>query len=106
MTKVKNSFFFRVYQVVSRIPEGKVATYGQIAQKLGTRDARRVGHALHANSNVNTPCHRVVSKSGRLSPSFSFDGEVEQRKRLEKEGIGFTDEGNVDLERYLWQPRK
>lgn len=100
--KPKSNFFERVYQLVRKIPKGKVATYGQIAQKLGTKDARRVGHALHANRDSQTPCHRVVNKMGRLSPSFAFDGEQEQRKRLEQEGVNFVDKTHVDLEKHLW----
>ena len=96
-------FFEKVYQIVKKIPPGKVATYGQIAEILGTRDARRVGWALHGNKDPNTPCHRVVSKVGGLAASFAFDGEKEQRRRLEAESIGFVGK-KVELKRYLWDP--
>jgi len=96
--KGKN-FFERVYEIVRKIPEGKVMTYGQIALRLGTKDARRVGHALHANRDIKTPCHRVVNKDGRLAPSYAFGGYHEQRNRLIAEGIKFVDEMNVDLEK-------
>lgn len=92
-----NGFFARVYKVVKKIPLGKVATYGQIAESLGSKDARRVGWALHANKDENVPCHRVVSKSGRLAPNFAFDGAQEQRRRLEAEGVEFLDKTHVDL---------
>jgi len=72
------NFFERVYEIVRQIPGGKVMTYGQIAFKLGTKDARRVGHALHANRNMECPCHRVVNKEGRLAPSYAFGGFREQ----------------------------
>lgn len=89
--------------MVRKIPEGKVATYGQIARLLGTKDARKVGWALHANKDENTPCHRVVSAKGGLAANFAFDGSKEQRRRLEAEGVGFVDGMHVDLKRYLWK---
>lgn len=96
------NFFNKVYSLVKKIPEGKVTTYGQIARALGTKDARKVGWALHANKDENTPCHRVVSKEGRLAKNFAFDGEEEQRRRLQEEGVTFTDSIHVDL-KHLWK---
>jgi methylated-DNA-protein-cysteine methyltransferase related protein len=93
------SFFHQIYQIVKQIPKGKVMTYGQIAKILGTPDARRVGWALHANSDPLVPCHRVVNKAGRLAPKFAFGGEDEQKKRLEKEGI-IVKENRVDLKKF------
>lgn len=73
-------------------------TYGQIADAIGTRDARRVGQALHANKDGSkVPCHRVVNKEGRLAPGYAFGGPNEQKNRLLEEGVLFTDNGNVDL---------
>ena len=69
----KDGFFEQVYGLVMRVPMGKVVTYGEIAMQLGTRDARRVGHALHANPyETGVPCHRVVNKKGGVSESFCF----------------------------------
>lgn len=97
----KNAFFEKVYELVRKIPPGKVVTYGQIAFKLGTKDARKVGWALHANPDPKIPCHRVVNKDGKLAANFAFDGEREQKRRLLVEGITFR--GNkVDLEKHLW----
>lgn len=93
-----------MYQLIQEVPKGKVTTYGVIAQKLGTADARRVGWALHANKDAQTPCHRVVDRLGRLAPNFAFDGAKEQRRRLEAEGVAFKDEMHVDLGKHLWQP--
>ena len=99
-----NNFFQRVYDIVERIPIGKVATYKLIADILDTKDARRVGHALHANPDGSkTPCHRVVFSDGRLAPSYAFGGPNEQRRRLELEGIDFLDD-KVDLSLHLWHP--
>ncbi len=89
-------FFKRVYDVVKKIPAGKVMTYGEIARIIGTKDARRVGHALHANRDHEIPCHRVVNKDGRLAPGYAFGGQNEQRNRLLAEGVGFIDDKHVD----------
>ncbi|KKS95804.1 MAG: hypothetical protein UV71_C0003G0038 [Microgenomates group bacterium GW2011_GWC1_43_13] len=95
----KSNFFEQVYGEVRKIPEGMVMTYGQVASKLGTKDARRVGHALHANRDEATPCHRVVNKEGKLAPSYAFGGYHEQRNRLLGEGVKFIDEFHVDMEK-------
>jgi O-6-methylguanine DNA methyltransferase len=95
------NFFDQVYAVTRQIPAGKVATYGQLAQLLGTRDARRVGHALHANNDPKTPCHRVVNQKGELAPNFAFDGWQEQKRRLEAEGVEVVGK-RVDLDKYQW----
>ena len=100
---IKN-FFNRVYEVVERIPVGKVATYKLVADILDTRDFRRVGHALHANPDTSkTPCHRVVFSDGRLAPGYAFGGPLEQRRRLELEGVEFLPNGTVNLSSFLWQ---
>ena len=103
MVKSKSSLFERVYRVVKKIPRGKVMTYGEIASAIGTKDARKVGWALHANRNPKVPCHRVVNKDGRLAPNFAFDGEKEQRRRLEAENVPFKDNGHVDLDKAQWK---
>lgn len=94
---MKKTFFEQVYEVVKKIPEGKVMTYGQVAEAIGTRDARRVGHALHANRNPDVPCHRIVNQEGRLAPGYAFGGPNEQRNRLLAEGVKFADENHVKM---------
>lgn len=91
-------FFQKVFNLVSQIPKGKVATYGQIAVQLGTRDSRRIGHALHANKDRNVPCHRVVMKDGSMAPGFAFGGPEEQKKILLSEGVEFVN-NRVDLKK-------
>lgn len=100
--KSKTSLFNHVYLVVRQIPKGKVSTYGTIAQLVGTPDSRKVGWALHANSDSHTPCHRVVNKEGKLALNFAFDGWQEQKRRLLYEGITFKSEMHVDLEKHCW----
>jgi len=94
-----------VYEVVRQIPKGRVATYGQVARLCGRpRNARFVGFALHVNPEPGIICcHRVVFKDGSLAPGFAFGGEDEQRRLLELEGIGFTEDGRVDMDRYQWE---
>lgn len=98
-----SSFFHRVFALVKRVPIGYVTTYGLIAKAIGTKDSRRVGHALHANKDPdNVPCHRVVFSDGRLTKGYVFGGLDEQRKRLELEGIIFTSPNSVDLSTQLY----
>jgi len=91
------NFFSQVYSLVRQIPAGYVTTYGDLAHALGTRDSRRVGHALHANPEPSTPCHRVVDKTGRLAPNYAFGGSLEQHAKLLAEGVTFLDDTHVDL---------
>lgn len=100
-----DNFFNQVYEVVKQIPRGKVATYGQIAKLLGApRSSRAVGYALHANpDHDNIPCHRVVSREGKLSKSFAFGGENLQKFYLEQEGVEILDDGTVDLNKFQWK---
>lgn len=96
--------FDKIYAVVRDIPSGYVATYGQIAALAGNpRWARVVGYALHQNPDPSTiKCHRVVMKTGALSSGFVFGGASAQRKLLTEEGVTFLANGNVDLQKHLW----
>lgn len=92
----------KVYQLVRKIPKGKVTTYGAIAKRLHM-SPRTVGTALHLNpDNSNTPCHRVVNRDGRIAPGFAFGGIGAQKKLLEKEGVVFRDETHVYLKDYFY----
>ncbi|MBR2590580.1 MAG: MGMT family protein, partial [Clostridia bacterium] len=81
-----------MYEVVKKIPRGKVATYGQVATLAGNPHwSRVVGYALHVNPEPGViPCHRIVNRFGGLSPAFAFGGENRQRELLAQEGVGFT----------------
>lgn len=89
------TFSERVWALTSRIPRGKVTTYGQIARKLNTRAYRAVGGALHRNPYAPAvPCHRVVGSDGRLT---GFAGGVaRKRKLLASEGVSVSKD-KVDL---------
>ena len=86
-----------VYEIlfaVEEIPEGRVASYGQIARLIGReKNSRLVGKVLsRAELYGDYPCHRVVNHAGRLAPHFP-----EQRERLEREGVAFRSNGCVDM---------
>lgn len=100
----REGFFERVYDAVRQIPEGSVATYGQIAALIGEpRRARYVGFALHANPYPGEiPCHRVVFADGRICEGFAFGGPQAQRALLEDEGVAFRDGTHVDLDACRW----
>ena len=92
--------------MVCRIPEGKVATYGQIAKLLGyPRHARQVGYALASlNDNKEIPWHRVVNAKGQISPRSEAGYDDYQRILLEEEGITFNDNGIISLKEFQWRP--
>ena len=101
MKHVMNTdLIYEVLSAVAEIPEGRVATYGQIARLTGRdRNARLVGKILSMSEFYGDyPCHRVVNHAGRTAPGFR-----EQRQRLEAEGVGFRANGCVDLEKYQWE---
>lgn len=91
----------RIYEAVKRIPEGRVATYAQIAEMAGNpKMSRAVGNALHKNPQPGIiPCHRVVNAKGQLAGAFAFGGEDVQARLLEAEGVHMAD-GCVDLSKY------
>ena len=101
------SFFEEVYQVVKAIPEGKVATYGQIARLLNCpHSSRAVGYALHVNPEpIVIPCHRVVNRYGALAPAFAFGGKEVQAELLAKEGVEVDENFVVDLAKYQWDEK-
>ena len=98
------SYYDDVYELVKRIPSGKVSTYGRIAQLTAVpRGARGVGWALAGltpDLARTVPWWRVINAAGRISNEFNA---ALQRELLEAEGIRFDDNGYVDLERFLWQ---
>ncbi len=91
---------YEILNAVSEIPEGRVASYGQIARLIGRdKNSRLVGKVLSmAELYGDFPCHRVVNHSGRLVP-----GWTEQKRLLSGEGVEFKDENHVDMKKYQWQ---
>ena len=98
----------RIYRVVSRIPRGRVATYGQVARLAGLAgQARLVGYALSAlDDRSRIPWHRVVSVRGGISVrSDSGPAGVVQRLRLRRERLRFDAQDRIPLELFRWRPR-
>ena len=99
--------YARIYAVVRRIPYGRVATYGQVAELAGLPGhARQVGYALHAlPSSTALPWHRVINAAGAISLRRMPGYELTQRQLLEEEGVGFDLRGRVRLSAVRWRPR-
>jgi methylated-DNA-protein-cysteine methyltransferase-like protein len=94
--------FTLIYEQIARIPRGRVCTYGQIAKLVGNpRLSRVVGYALKAAPDT-LPCQRVVTKDGVLSDAFTPMGRETHRMLLEMEGVTFTPDGRVEIEKYFW----
>jgi methylated-DNA-protein-cysteine methyltransferase-like protein len=96
-----------IYEVISRIPSRRVATYGQIAELVGIPgQPRRIGYALSALSgDSNIPWHRVINAKGMISSRAGSGPDKVQRRLLGQEGIVFDSSGRIDLARFRWRPR-
>ena len=90
---------YEILSAVGEIPEGRVASYGQIAALIGRKkNSRMVGKVLsRAELYGEYPCHRVVNHAGRLAPGF-----LDQRSLLEQEGVSFKANGCVDMKQFRW----
>lgn len=101
------SNYDRIYTTVHKIPFGKVATYGQIADLAGLYGkARLVGYALfRVQIADDIPWHRVINAKGEISYSLKRQGgDYLQKVLLEEEGIKLKKNGKIDLPKYRWQP--
>ena len=96
-----------ILEVVRRIPEGCVATYGQVAALAGIpRNARQVGTVLgQLDEDDNVPWHRVVNAAGRISDRGKSAFEGLQRFELENEGVEFLDSDRIELQRFQWDAK-
>lgn len=99
--KLNEDLIYEILSVVEEIPEGRVASYGQIARLIGReKNSRLVGRVLSmAEYYGDYPCHRVVNHAGSTAPSWS-----EQRFLLEQEGVTFRPNGCVDMKHCQWNP--
>ena len=102
------SYRERAYELVLRIPPGRVMSYGLVAKVLGIGyDARAIGNIMYATPNEdgrNIPWHRVINSQGVCSTAGLTSPLDLQQRLLETEGIVFNDKGKCDLEKYLWTP--
>ena len=106
---LKESFFDDVFEVVAKIPYGRVTSYGAVAEYLGLRgSARMVGWAMNAShtSGRNVPAHRVVNRNGLLTGKHHFGGLKVMEQLLRSEGIKVKDDKVVNFEKLFWDPGK
>ena len=99
------STYDQIYEIVRQIPEGKVSTYGTIAELAGLYGkARLVGYALYqVDKDSDIPWHRVINAKGEISYSPLRRGmDYSQRNLLENEGVEFSPEGKINLSKYKW----
>lgn len=90
----------RVYDLLTKVPKGKVVTYKQLALAAGT-GPRAIGRILHHNVEPETyPCHRCIKSDGSLASGYAFGGLDVQRQLLEAEGVVFKKNGKVDLQKF------
>ena len=106
MTTDTDNFFDRVYEVVKKIPYGRVTNYGSIAKYLGSaKSSRAVGYAMNASHNIaDVPAHRVVNKVGLLTGKHHFFGSNLMKDLLESEGIEIVDNQVNRFDSLYWDP--
>ena len=101
-----SNFFTNVYNVVKRIPEGKVTSYGAIARYLGSpKSSRMVGWAMNAaHTSSDIPAHRVVNRLGLLTGKHHFGGPRVMQQLLENEGHKIEDDQITHFKEIFWDP--
>ncbi len=101
-----NDFYEKVYAIVRKIPKGKVVSYGDIAEFIGTRgSARTVGYAMNNAHNVSptVPAHRVVNRNGLLTGKHHFEFPTLMQELLESEGIEIINDQIQNFEKVRWK---
>ncbi len=108
MTNVISDTYEKIFEIVRQIPEGKVSTYGLIAQKIGEKfSARVVGYALNnAHLAEDIPAHRVVNRNGLLTGKHHFNPSSLMQTLLENEGIDVKDDKILNFKEKLWNPNE
>ena len=104
-----SDLYIRIYDLVKRIPPGRVTTYGAIAACLGAAgSARLVGWAMNAShfAGDGIPAHRVVNRNGLLTGKHHFDTPLAMKELLESEGIRVEDDQVEDFDKLFWDPAK
>lgn len=104
-----SDFFEKVYEVVKKIPPGRVTSYGAIAKYLGTTgSARMVGWAMNASHTHRefVPAHRVVNRNGLLTGKRHFDTPNAMKELLENEGLKFDGDQIINFKERFWDPMK
>ena len=105
----KDALMQAVYDIVSRIPFGRVTSYGAIAAAVGYPNlSRMVGRIMKESGNYTEqlPCHRVVNSQGFLSGKEGFGHSGQMQKLLEAEGIIIKDDKIMNRKEVFWNPMK
>ncbi len=104
----ETGFFEKVYEVATKIPYGRVTSYGAIASYLGSpKSARMVGWAMNASHlNSDVPAHRVVNRKGLLTGKHHFEGTNLMQQLLENEGVEVIENQIQNFEKLFWDPSK
>lgn len=101
---MKTPLFTAIHAVVAAIPAGRVTTYGAVARRVGGCTPRHVGWALAGvSSHTDIPWHRVINSRGTIS--LTGEPAARQRALLESEGVAFSADGGIDLDRFGWSTR-
>ena len=106
---MEKDFFKLVYEVVKLVPEGRVTSYGAIANYLGSKSSSRVvGYAMNASHKIKpkVPAHRVVNKIGLLSGKQHFETPFQMEELLTKEKIIIKNDKVIDFKNIFWDPQK
>jgi len=106
---MEKDFFKMVYEVVKLVPEGRVTSYGAIANYLGSKSSSRVvGYAMNASHKIKpkVPAHRVVNKIGLLSGKQHFETPFQMEELLMKEKIIIKNDKVIDFKNIFWDPQK
>jgi methylated-DNA-protein-cysteine methyltransferase-like protein len=108
MNTEKPNYFDLVYQVVKEIPEGRVCSYGAIANYLGLKSgARMVGYAMNAAHTLpDVPAHRVVNRNGLLTGKHHFQTPTKMQELLESESVQVENDQVQNFENLFWDPEK
>lgn len=102
----QTSYFKKIYDVVRKIPRGRVSTYGTISNYLGTVSPRMVGWAMNKSATADppVPAHRVVNRKGELSGRNHFGSPTLMQELLENEGLSIKDNKIQDFSKVYWNP--
>lgn len=106
---MEKDFFKMVYEVVKLVPEGRVTSYGAIANYLGSKSSSRVvGYAMNASHKIKpkVPAHRVVNRIGLLSGKQHFETPFQMEELLMKEKIIIKNDKVIDFKNIFWDPQK
>ena len=99
--KKLEQFRVSVFELIKKIPRGKVVTYKQIALRIGIKNPRLVGAILNTNTNPAIyPCHRVVRSDRTVATGYAFGGPDKQIELLKLEGVSIVN-GKIDASSFI-----